>query len=32
VNLVIGFRSVHDAVVLNFRCKTTPLLCQKLAE
>ena len=32
VNLVIGFRSVHDAVVLNFRCKTTPLLCQKRAE
>lgn len=32
VNLVIGFRLVHDAVVLNFRCKTTPLLCQKRAE
>ena len=32
VNLIIGFRSVHDAVVLNFRCKTTPLLCQKRAE
>ena len=32
VNLVIGFRSVHDAVVLNFRCKTTAPLCQKLAE
>jgi len=32
VNLVIGFRSVHDAVVLNFRCKTTAPLCQKRAE
>ena len=32
VNSVIGFRSVHDAVVLNFRCKTTAPLCQKRAE
>lgn len=32
VNLVVRFWSVHNAVVLNFRCKTTPLLCQKRAE
>lgn len=32
VNLVVRFWSVHDAVVLNFQCKTTPLLCQKRAE
>lgn len=32
VNLVIGFRLLHDAVVLNFRCKTTAPLCQKRAE